>query len=303
MFNKNDTVCFLGDSITTHGHTIKEVVEFLVKNHKEDRVKIFNCGVPGDASCRTLKRLYEDCLILNPQKVVLMLGVNDIEMALYVTGKEIENVEEKKKYYLDLYKTSMRTIIENCIDFGAEVILCTPTPIEEDKTTKKGCNEALGVCIKFLKEIAAEKNLLFVDYNTTMTEMLYSGIIGDDGVHPTEKGHHVMAQILLKTLGYIEECDFDTMPVYSQKNIDRFEAEQLFRGIRMVEWNSMFDFNMANPNSSYEEKIAIAREKRQDGVDAKLDWYVKDADNYIAYLHKEPKLQAEILKKTIEMYD
>ena len=53
MFNKNDTLCFLGDSITTHGHFIKEIFEFSVKNHKEDITKIFNNGVTRDVACRT----------------------------------------------------------------------------------------------------------------------------------------------------------------------------------------------------------------------------------------------------------
>lgn len=58
---------FWGDSIITNGRFIKEIFEYLVNNHKEDRVKLFNCGVPGDAACRTVKRIYEDYFILNTQ--------------------------------------------------------------------------------------------------------------------------------------------------------------------------------------------------------------------------------------------
>ena len=39
MFNKNDTVCFLGDSITTHGHFIKEVLSFWRKITKKTELK------------------------------------------------------------------------------------------------------------------------------------------------------------------------------------------------------------------------------------------------------------------------
>ena len=129
MFNKNETVCFLGDSITTHGHFVKEVFQFLVDNHKEDRVKIYNCGVPGDAACRTIDRLYEDCLILNPTTVVLMLGANDIERALYMPNKEIENVEEKLKLdiseackELAIYKRISGVEIRNFVH--TESLLC-----------------------------------------------------------------------------------------------------------------------------------------------------------------------------------
>ena len=63
-------------------------------NYKEDRVKLFNCGVPGDSSSKAVDRLYEDCLIFNPDIVVIMFGANDIGRVLYMPNKEIENVEE-----------------------------------------------------------------------------------------------------------------------------------------------------------------------------------------------------------------
>ena len=303
MFNNNETVCFLGDSITTHGHFVKEVFQFLVDNHKEDKVKIYNCGVPGDAACRTVERLYEDCLILNPTTVVLMLGVNDIERALYIPNKEIENVEEKREYFLELYRVNMRKIIEDCMEMNAKVILCTPTPIDDKKCIAQGCNVPLGKCIDFLKEIAAEKKLQFVDYNTVMLNMMDREIFNADGAHPSEYGHHVMAQVLLKELGYIKECDFETMPVYSEKNQERFNAEQVYRDIKMLEWCSMYDFNKANPDASYQEKIELAKQKRQDALNSNKDWLVNITNNYIKYLHQLPKLQGDVIKKTIKMYD
>ena len=300
MFRKNDTVCFLGDSITTHGHFIKEVFEYLAKNHKEDRVKLFNCGVPGDAAVRTVNRLYEDCLIFNPQKVVLMLGVNDIEPELYLPESDDE---DEKKSAIDLYKIKIREIVEKCEQFGAEVILCTPTPVQEERATYKGCNEALGICIEFLKELAEEKDLLFVDYNTTLSQMFDREIMGADGIHPVEYGHHIMAQILLKTLGYIKECDFDTMPEYSDKNIERAKVETKLRHIRMMEWCPLYDFNMEKPDATYEEKIKRAEEIREGAVKDKKQWLVNTAEDYINYFHRVPYLQGELLRKTIEMYE
>lgn len=303
MFNKKETVCFLGDSITTHGHFIKEVFEFLVKNHKEDKVKIYNCGVPGDAACRTVDRLYEDCLIFNPTTVVLMLGVNDIERALYFPDNEVENVEEKREHFLELYRVNMRKIIENCMEMDAKVILCTPTPIDDNKSAAQGCNVPLGKCINFLREIAQEKKLQLVDYYTVMFNMLGREVFIADGVHPSEYGHHIMAQVLLKELGYIKECDFETMPVYSEKNQKRFKAEQLYREIKMFEWCPMYDFNKANPDASYQDKIDLAKQKRQNAINVNQDWLVDIANNYIKYLHQIPKLQGDVINKTIKMYE
>ena len=303
MFSKNETVCFLGASISTHGHYLKEIVEFMAKNHKEDRVKFFNCGAPGDAAVRTLNRLHEDCLIFNPDKVIIMLGVNDIEIALYKNGTDIENKEERKQHFFDLYKENMVKIIEDCQKFNAEVILCTPTVLDDRKMNSSGCEEAILKCIEFLKKQAEKRKLKLVDYHTAMTGMINEGILEDDGVHPTEKGHHIMAQVMLKAFGYIDECDFETMPEYSQKNIERYNVEQMYRDIRMIEWVFMYDFNRENPDASYEEKIQKAKEIRENGVKLNREWQVRAADNYINYFHRVPMLQGEILRKTIAMYD
>ena len=304
MFNKKETVCFFGASIITHGHAMKEVFQYVVDNHKEDRVKFLNCGVPGDAACRALHRLYEDLLIHNPNKIVMMIGHNDIERKLYVPGNDIENLEEKKKYYLDLYKKSVREVVERCTAFGAEMILCTLTPVQAEKSPCKGaCNEALGICNEFLRELAKEKNLLLVDFNTAMTEMLDKDIMSKDGVHPTELGHHIMAQTLLKALGYINETDYETMPVFSEKNEERFKTEQTYRSIKMVEWTTLYDFMTANPDASYSEKIELIKDKRKDSVNVGMGWFMDATDNYIKYSHKITKLQEKLLKETIEMYD
>jgi hypothetical protein len=232
-----------------------------------------------------------------------MFGANDIGRALYMPNKEIENIEEKREHFLELYRVNIRKIVENCIKMNAKVILCTPTPTDDEKNIAKGCNVPLGKCIEFLKELAEEKNLQLIDYNSILFNMMDKEIFNDDGLHPSEYGHHVMAQVLLKSLGYIKECDFETMPVYSKNNLERFEAEQLYRGIRMVEYSSMYDFNKENPDATYEDKINMAKKYRQDGIDANMDWYVKVADNYINRIHQIPKIQGDLIKKTIEMYD
>ena len=71
----------------------------------------------------------------------------------------------------------------------------------------------------------------------------------------------------------------------------------------MMEWFSMYDFNMENPDATYDEKISLAKERREEGVKTNRQWFVNTAEDYINYFHKVPYLQSELLKKTIEMYD
>ena len=67
-------------------------------------------------------------------------------------------------------------------------------------------------------ETAKNKNLKLIDLYSVMSSVDNSGLIKLDGVHPTEEGHHMMAQIILKELGYIKETDFSKMPEYCEKN-------------------------------------------------------------------------------------
>ena len=63
---------------------------------------------------------------------------------------------------------------------------------------------------------------------------------------------------------HIDKCDFDNMPMYSDKNIERFKVEAKYRHVRMMEWFSMYDFNMSNPDATYDEKIRLAKERREE---------------------------------------
>ena len=109
MFEKNDTVCFLGDSITTHGIFIKEIYEHLIRNRRDDRIKLYNCGVPGDCAYKAVERIYGDCLSYNPDKLIMMFGINDMGINLYYTDNE-GTVEEKNEAFFD----NVVDIIEKC---------------------------------------------------------------------------------------------------------------------------------------------------------------------------------------------
>lgn len=300
MFNKYETVCFLGDSITYNGKYIKEIFEYLAKNRKDDRVKLFNCGVSGDRASRALNRLYCDCLVFNPDTVVIALGVNDIERSLYLPSEE-DKLTEKEKYK-EIYKKSITEITEKVTEFGSKVILCTPVPTQESKSKEKGCNEVLREFSCFLRKLADEKGFAIIDYFENMLLYIDDGIFEEDALHPNDKGQHLMAQIALKELGYTDNIDVSKMPVWSTENEKRFNAEQNYRKVMYYEWGALYDVNMSNNDITYEEKKEMAQQKREDGIKFSADWFVDASDVYLKYCEKRDFLISELLNKTIDMY-
>lgn len=84
--DKQGTVVFLGDSITQGwGADFKGNFE---------GVKLANRGIGGDTTRGMLIRLEEDVLALNPSAIVLLLGTNDIEVAIApdAIGRNFEKI-------------------------------------------------------------------------------------------------------------------------------------------------------------------------------------------------------------------
>ncbi len=299
MFCKNDTICFFGDSITTNGLFIKEIYEYLIKNHGDKRVKIFNCGVPGDCAYKAVGRIYGDCLSYNPDKVFIMFGVNDI-------GREFFNLsepssEDKKRESLEDYKKTMTELITTIENHNSEVVLMTPTPVIEKRTKTDGCNKALEDCIAFLRETAKNKNLKLIDLYSVMSSVDNSSLIKLDGVHPTEEGHHMMAQIILKELGYIDETDFENIPSFCEENDSRYEAEQDYRNLMFVEKGVLYRYLLENPKASLNEKKEFVKtEKHNDEPDD--NWWNVMIDFYLTNIDFLFDYHSDLIKKSIDVY-
>lgn len=50
--DKNDRICFLGDSITADGIWVAEIIEYFIKHYPELKIGFYNCGYIWDAGIR-----------------------------------------------------------------------------------------------------------------------------------------------------------------------------------------------------------------------------------------------------------
>ncbi len=175
FFNNPVDVVMIGDSITHQGHW----EEFFPDN------KIANRGVGGDRTDDVLRRI-DNIIKLKPNKVFLMIGINDL-----LWGRCVEDaLHDYFKIISILSKNKINIFIQSTIECSKAV-----------------CGEKLDrvrLLNKRLQSYSVDNNLKFINLNAIMTDR-ESGLLGEyttDGIHLTGLGYVVWRHNLEK---YINE--------------------------------------------------------------------------------------------------
>ena len=297
-FKDGDVICFFGDSITANGTYMAEIYQTL--KHTVN-VKCYNCGVPGATAYDSEPRLYTHCLIHNPTYVVMMFGINDITREKYADSCLDPNKEKIKADSIIRHKQSYEWLVKEIISHGATPIMCLPVPyddISEVTAENYNCSKGLLACIDCVKEIQKEYGGYIVDFYNVMYAMLNTKkVIGDDRVHPTTYGYHVMAQTFMQQMGILKSADLDTPFVMEEWNEKRYNAERIFEIINFVEYCILSDVLREGKLTLGEKKELIK------GKYSKLtDQHIFQRKAYDAYLEKidfKENLMAELIKLTV----
>jgi lysophospholipase L1-like esterase len=206
-FRDDDTVAFLGDSITAARGYTKIVEHYTLMRFPDRKVRFVNAGKGGDTASGCLERLERDVFAEGATVVTVALGVNDIGWGMKAT-------EENKQRYLE----GIRTIIERCHARKVRPIICsaaiTAEPAEkaENGFLQKMTDEGLALA----RTLGAET----VDLQRGMREVQrriqaanakesdpkkHVRLHAPDGVHLTDLGQLAMAFAMLKGLGAPQE--------------------------------------------------------------------------------------------------
>jgi len=203
-----DRVCFVGDSITTAGFYVTDVIGTFQKAFPKPEVRFFLCDNPGDTTETALERLDRDVIARKPTWVVIALGINDVrDFSLY-------------RYVRNLEELVARTKMAN-----ARVMLLTPTLYDEDpaklprdatgyianmlnNTAVAYHNRVLPLMKDEIARIAAERTAVLADVYTPIKNLLEQRKAGGhsldllpDRVHPSREGHTAMALVVLQAFG------------------------------------------------------------------------------------------------------
>ncbi|MCH8529188.1 MAG: GDSL-type esterase/lipase family protein [Kiritimatiellae bacterium] len=211
-FADGDRVLFLGDSITRAGAWHSLISLFYATRFPDQRLTWLNAGISGDTAAGAVQRLEWDVLEREPDHVVIMFGINDIDMITLYHEQTPEKLAEREAR-IEQYTASMEELIVRLKNEGIGVIICTPSPYEEtaemDADVYEGANAAVTRCARISLELAARHDVPAVDFNGPMNAINADfqktnpgfTLIGTDRVHPGATGNLVMAHLFLKAQG------------------------------------------------------------------------------------------------------
>ncbi len=175
---KPNGVVFIGDSITQDYN----VYEFY------PNLTVYNRGIGGDTTLGLLKRLNCSVFDLNPSKVVLLIGTNDLEL-LNPTKEELISNIEKIIFEIKSFNEKI------------EIILLSILPVNKNMskiTVGKRNNEVIKNVNEGLSKL---ENVKFVNIFKSLEE---DGLLKEEysveGLHINEKGYEVITKTLEKEL-------------------------------------------------------------------------------------------------------
>ncbi|QDT27900.1 Acyl-CoA thioesterase I precursor [Gimesia panareensis] len=184
-------VCF-GDSVTgVYYHTgsrraytdmLGIALEKAVPGSKPEMI---NAGISGHTTVNALSRIERDVLKHHPDLVTVMFGLNDMT-----------------RVPLADYEKNLHSILKQCRDVGAEVLLCTPNAVI---TTGSRPTEKLIKYCDVVRKVGKELNVPVCDAYEQLTVLrkkdpLAWRLLMSDEIHPNMAGHKKLAELLAESI-------------------------------------------------------------------------------------------------------
>lgn len=186
-------VC-IGDSLT-FGYGVSRKDRWSETVRKELNIELINRGVNGDTTAGMLSRSYEDAIKSKPDIVIIMGGTND-----FICGRSEERVEENISALCQ--EAAMNNIIP--------IIVIQP-PIAEEIAKRfwnphvdyGKANSSIKNYRKWVIDNKVSTNVNYIDIYKTILELCNTQNKKEyyiDGIHLTEKGHNVIAKLVIDKL-------------------------------------------------------------------------------------------------------
>jgi lysophospholipase L1-like esterase len=203
LLRDNDTVAFLGDSITAARGYPKIVELYTLMRYPDRRIRFYNAGKGGDTAQTSISRLDRDVFAHDATVMLVALGINDI-------GWGMKADAEHKKLYLD----GIRTLIAKCKAKNVRVIVCSPAITAENPDTAEtgflqkiadggmelGKTEGAGA-IDISRGMREIQRVIWKFNAGEQDKTKHVSMHAPDSVHLNDLGQLAMAFAILKGLG------------------------------------------------------------------------------------------------------
>jgi lysophospholipase L1-like esterase len=177
-------VIFLGDSITDRWNL---AASFPGQPY-------INRGIGSQVTAQMVLRFHQDVIALDPQAVVILAGVNDVQG--FLQQETPEQIETNWEAMADLADAHHIKVV-----FGSLLPVNDYTEAARDVVRERKPDE-LRALNSWLRAFCAKRGYAYADYYTALVDN--RGLLGraytNDGVHPLDNGYARMAPIAARAI-------------------------------------------------------------------------------------------------------
>lgn len=199
----NDIILFQGDSITDgnrgrnqdlnhiHGHGYQYILASeMYADNFDKNIEVVNRGISGNRISDLYGRWQEDCILINPTIVSILVGINDLNFSF-------ENgIVSDPQRYRKIYRLLLDEILKKKPD--TLIVIMEPFfGISRNVEYSNFMKQNVSAYSQVAKEIAEEYGAVFVPLQDMFDEYAQTTDIFNmlwDGVHPTTGGHQLIAR-------------------------------------------------------------------------------------------------------------
>lgn len=208
----SEVVLFQGDSITdcgrdrasaaqpNHGPALGYGYAFfagamLLDRFSRGHMKVYNRGISGNRVTNLQQRWQEDCIDLKPTVLSILIGIND-------TWHGVAKGTPENGVPLEKYDMVYRQILDDAKNAlpGLKLVICEPFVTECGAVTELNFHPDVEGRQAIARQIALDYGAVFVPFQSAFDQAVVESSAADlagDGVHPTVKGHMLMARTWL----------------------------------------------------------------------------------------------------------
>jgi acyl-CoA thioesterase I len=190
---KNKLIC-IGDSLT-FGYGVYTFQCWVSKLQELIGFDVKNAGVNGDTIVGILERNFQDVILQNPTCAIVMAGTND-----FILGRSLESVLK-----------SIDMIISEMLSNDIVPIIGIEIPVEPIMANEMWASGVNYILINkniltyrdsILEKIKMSKDIFCIDFYKVYRNITQKRIreYYIDGIHPTAKGHALMAECAFEFL-------------------------------------------------------------------------------------------------------
>ena len=169
--------------VDSPGHSYPaKLLQLLVERYTSQTPVVLNDGFGGELVTTAAGRLQDAIDEHRPEAILLMHGVNDINgVQSGIVQSTVDGIEELTK---------------RARNSGATTFVATLPPLGPGG--KAGCPECVEPLNDRIRAMAAGKGAILVDVHAAWGNR--TGLMGADGIHPTEAGYQVIAEAFFEAI-------------------------------------------------------------------------------------------------------